>query len=354
METHVTRLNTENTTRRGFTLIELLVVIAIIALLVAILLPALGAARRAARMGVCQANMSQYGRALLTYAADFQDQIASYTWTPEIATSEGFSVAPGSNLTSVGAQAAHILQTRADRGPNSSNPIDANAQWNPLHHYAHLVMIDYFETQLPNPAVVCPEDENRLDWQKSPEDGFYSLTNRPMDTTYEIDPWPYSGSYQSLPANVKNYQDLGGPDFMPYVQSGVHRRYSGGKLTPFGGQRVSFVSHPDLKVAIADSHQRHFGGLDLFYAYEDAKLPLLFWDGSVSVRTTGDCNPGFNPGNPRFPLDTRFVYIPELSWEPSTRSGESGENVFGYYRWTRGGLNGVDFGGEAIDTGQGA
>lgn len=329
--------------RRAFTLIELLVVIAIVALLVALLLPALGAARRAGRKAVCMSNLRQLGIGYGTYAIDFRDTIATFSWKPGNKESDfadlrppggpfGFGGGQG-DIDAARFQATDIVRRLTGR----TDLIPPGDNWTPFQLYSHLVMNSYLAQRLPEKMMVCPEDRVRLQRQNDLASGASVAVG--ADPAWRL---PYASSYLLVSAA---YSSDGPAEFSTTAGPGPdHYTCFPGQL-PLGKRRLTDVVFPGQKVFVMDLIARH-ASKPSFYAYDDAVQPLLFFDSSVRELRSDRTNPGADPNSPLDPAPLYVNYAPQIGeGEPPTRSGAPAESVLARYQWTRGGLKGIDTGG---------
>jgi prepilin-type N-terminal cleavage/methylation domain-containing protein len=328
--------------RLGFTLIELLVVIAIIALLISILLPALGEARRTARLVRCFSNLKQQGVASHTYAAEFKEKLWTFsakigTWNSS-STPFGDLQSPTSDMLAADMQMCDVVRRRSDRLP-SETPVISNLF--PYCRYSHLVLQDYLSQTLPDPMVACSEDTNRITWGRDPrgyDRGLYT-------PNYGIGGgdnwrWPYSSSYWVTMAAFDN--NLRGSRASPASYNSL---FVPGTAR-FGGRRMSEVAFPSSKVYMYEQFGRHFKKVwdaSTFFGFPTAKCAVQMFDNSVQIRSSRDANLGADPNT------GNLVQIP---YNPAAGTPDppnpNGALTYTYYQYTKSGLKGIDFGGSNV------
>jgi prepilin-type N-terminal cleavage/methylation domain-containing protein len=160
-------------TRReaAFTLVELLVVIAIIGVLVALLLPAVQAAREAARRMTCQNNLKQIGLGCLNYESSkgtLPPGTLHGTMQGPDGRAVGYNVVilPYVEQSGMSSQALAAIKAREAQGKAGSDPFDAHEIY-----------------QLIGPRVdlyLCPSDDN----PKAEDVSGSDLTGNPMGLSY--------------------------------------------------------------------------------------------------------------------------------------------------------------------------
>ncbi len=251
-------------------------------------------------------------------------------------------------------QAIDIIRRRTGR---DNFPLPGN--WMPHVLYTHLVLNDYLAQRLPNRMVVSPEDEHRLNWQIDPQNqhdqGVWQPFQNPESGRVGAEDrrWAYSGTYQAVPASYDSGQSRWSNPRAPAVNQHRlnHNEYNSTGVRKFGNLRMSSVAFPASKVHVMDDVGRHSGRQDIYYGYPEAKTVMHMFDGSATFRSSSEANLGWIPTRRANTQATEFTYFPR-TWEPRPLSGTARERVKGYHRWTRGGIQGVDFDNHEIDTGQ--
>jgi hypothetical protein len=235
-----------------------------------------------------------------------------------------------------------------------------------VHSSYGLIVMDLWAGRSPllTGIRVCPEDTRRRAWVD--EQRFESDIDGVRDGANQVNPpsrWLYR--YQS---SYRMTNSAFAPDADVRVVIPAQSHYSAplaiSSTIPLGRRKHSEVVFPSQKVLLFDQQDRHSSKRQMWYAERMARQPLLMFDGSASMRATADANPGWHPhfpqampppGTDKF-SNAIFQYVLRVNYRPQRALGEAPalktpDPAYPPFYWfTRGGLKGVDFSSNDVDT----
>lgn len=327
--------------RRGFTILDTGVAVGCIGVLGALAWVGFGRMRQADEHAFCAHKMRSLGMGSAAFALSNNDLMAGLTWERNGASSQYPDLNALQAQSEVGAHAAQAIDIMR-RGGRPDIP--ASVFFADIGYWS-LALVEFEGRSLADAFNVCASHDLLNKWRRHPgafdAGAFVPRQPAPGPASRR---WPYVSSFRQTGGAFDAYQSV-------FTSVAPGRRVSFGtshasfaipSAADLGPSAMSLVSFPDQKAHVFDSHQRHVAGPQLYMAYADSTQPVLFFDGSVWVRRSGDALPAWHPNNPNSGLPQTHVYAP-AAWEAPTQSGAPTESVQDRLQWTRDGLLGRDF-----------
>lgn len=344
--------------RGGFTLSEGVFLVVVLALLVAVALPMLGAATARMRGLSSQQKLMLIGQGGMMYAQDNAERLFSYTWRAgeTYVLPTGQVITPTSDQVAAAFQNQEILQRLTGR-INGVFKIQNFTFRVPHRRFLHLVLLDYLDQPTDTDAYIDPSDGKQLAWTSRPLEfgpgsGVPYANGMPGDG-YDSDiywatlsvrqRWAFASSYQSVPSAWQ--PDHPAPRYIP-IESTPHLFLGGNGIDLHTGRRFTEVLHPSNKVWMFEEFDRD-RVRHMYFGYDDARTDKLMFDGSVNNWASGIAAPSVVPERGIFHWQQKYVPLDRF---PLPVGGLGDETpVSQRFRWTYGGLSGVDYGPFSFD-----
>ena len=225
--------------------------------------------------------------------------------------------------------------------------------------YSHLVLMDFMNEPLSSTRYIDPADTNQLVWHANPLDyrtgssvpyagdvpeGYDEDINWSNDSIRER--WAYASSYQMVPSAWQ--MDYPQSRYIPVGETPhlfVPELNNGEPVDLHTGRFMHEVALPDAKVWMFEEFDRQQSGMP-YFGYDHAKSEKLMFDGSANSWATGEARAAYIPEyGPVYPWGEPWLqkYLP-LDTFPVPLGGLGDDTlVHQRYRWTMGGLRGVDY-----------